>query len=316
MEHFSFSPTPVTSLPYFSKKYNVEILAKRDDLFPSALGGSKARMLQYILYPLLCRGAKTIVTAGGPCSNFNRALSLMCASYGLKMILVSYTDELEEYETSLNNFVVSLTNCEYVLCKKTEVPQTIEQVMKQCDAETTFFIYGGGKSLQGIFAYYDAVRELSHQVSDIDELFVACGTGTTLTGICAGMQKYFPKAKVHGISVARTYDAELPVLKSDMEILNQYLHEEFDFSNLIFHDEFLNGGYSKTSPEELTTIQECISHEGLIIDPTYAGKAFWGMTSILEKSNHKNKKILFWNTGGLMNLLSQKEEFIENKIIK
>lgn len=56
MEHFSFSPTPVTSQPYFSKKYNVEIFAKRDDLFPSALGGSKARMLQYILYPLLSRG--------------------------------------------------------------------------------------------------------------------------------------------------------------------------------------------------------------------------------------------------------------------
>ena len=47
MEHFSFSPTPITSLPYFSEKYNVEILVKRDDLFPSALGGSKARMLQY-----------------------------------------------------------------------------------------------------------------------------------------------------------------------------------------------------------------------------------------------------------------------------
>lgn len=101
-----------------------------------------------------------------------------------------------------------------------------------------------------------------------------------------------------------------------MEILNQYLHEKFDFSNLIFHDDFLNGGYSKTSPEELTTIQECISHECLIIDPTYAGKAFWGMTSILEKRIHKNKKILFWNTGGLMNLLSQKEEFIQNKITK
>lgn len=259
MEHLSFNATPITPLPYFSEKYNVELLAKRDDLFSSALGGSKARMLQYILYPLLSRGAKTIVTAGGPCSNFNRALSLLCASYGLKMILVSYTDEPDEYKTSLNNFVVSLTNCEYVFCKKTEVPQTIEQVMKQCDAETTCFIYGGGKSLQGIFAYYDAVRELSHQVSDIDELFVACGTGTTLTGICAGMQKYFPKAKVHGISVARTYEAELPVLTSDMEILNQYLHEKFDFSNLVYHDDFLNGGYSKTSPEELRTIQECIS---------------------------------------------------------
>ena len=72
-------------------------------------------------------------------------------------------------------------------------------------------------------------------------------------------------------------------------------------------------GFSKTSPEELRTIQECISHEGLIIDPTYAGKAFWGMTSILEERDYKNKKILFWNTGGLMNLLSQKDEFIKIK---
>lgn len=313
MEHLSFNATPITPLPYFSEKYNVELLAKRDDLFSSALGGSKARMLQYILYPLLSGGAKTIVTAGGPCSNFNRALSLLCTSYGLKMILVSYTDEPEEYETSLNNFIVSQTNCEYVFCKKTEVPKTIEKVLKQCDKATTRFIYGGGKSLQGVFAYYDAVKELKTQTDHIDELFVACGTGTTLTGICAGMQKYFPKAKVHGISVARTYEAELPVLTSDMEILNQYLHEKFDFSNLVFHDDFLNGGYSKTSPEELRTIQECISHEGLIIDPTYAGKAFWGMTSILEKRDYKNKKILFWNTGGLMNLLSQKDEFIKIK---
>lgn len=29
--------------------------------------------------------------------------------------------------------------------------------------------------------------------------------------------------------------------------------------------------------------------------------------------HYKNKKILFWNTGGLMNLLSQKDEFIKIK---
>ena len=58
MEHFSFNATPITSLPYFSEKYNVEILVKRDDLFPSVLGGSKARMLQYILCPLLSGGGK------------------------------------------------------------------------------------------------------------------------------------------------------------------------------------------------------------------------------------------------------------------
>lgn len=228
------------------------------------------------------------------------------------MILVSYTDEPSEYDISLNNFIVNQTNCEYVYCKKTEVPKTIEEVLNRCDNATTRFIYGGGKSLPGIFAYYDAVKELKTQTDYIDDLFVACGTGTTLTGICAGMQKYFPKAKVHGISVARKYEAERPVLESDMELLNHYLHEDFNFSNLTFYDEFLNGGYGKTSLEEIYTIKECIANEGLIIDPTYAGKAFWGMTSILKRSNCKNKRVLFWNTGGLINLLSQKDEFIGN----
>ena len=40
------------------------------------------------------------------------------------------------------------------------------------------------------------------------------------------------------------------------------------------------------------TIKECIANEGLIIDPTYTGKAFWGMTSILKRGNYKNKRIL------------------------
>ena len=42
-----------------------------------------------------------------------------------------------------------------------------------------------------------------------------------------------PEAKVYGISVARTYEAEHPVLKSDKGIPNQYLNKEYDFSNLV-----------------------------------------------------------------------------------
>ena len=55
----------------------------------------------------------------------------------------------------------------------------------------------------------------------------------------------------------------------------------------------------------MNIIKECISNEGMIIDPTYSGKAFWGMTNIIESSEtFKDKNILFWNTGGIMNLLS------------
>lgn len=309
MEHFNFTPTPITRLNYFSEKFGIDLWAKRDDLFPSALGGSKARMLQYILFPILKSGKKTIVTAGGPCSNFNRSIALLCAQYGLQLKLVSYTDNPVEYKTALNNYLVGLTNCEYIYCDKSQVPETIKQVMDNSDKDTTTFIWGGGKSLQGVYSYYDAVRELKKQKEEIDELFVACGTGTTLTGICAGMQEYYPHAKVHGISVARTFDSEKAVLQEDMAYLNEYMNSHYDFSNLIFHEEFLLGGYGKSSDEELNVIKECISHEGMVVDPTYVGKAFYGMNSILSHKNCESKKMLFWNTGGVINLLSEREQF-------
>lgn len=168
---------------------------------------------------------------------------------------------------------------------------------------------GGGKSLQGVYAYYDAVRELKNQQKEIDELFVACGTGTTLTGICAGMQECYPHSKVHGISVARTFENERHVLQEDMAYLNDYLGSNYDFANLEFHDEFLLGGYGKSNEEELAVIRECIAREGMVIDPTYVGKAFYGMSSILSGKDYKGKKVLFWNTGGVINLLSERKQF-------
>ena len=171
-------------------------------------------------------------------------------------------------------------------------------------------VYGGGKSIEGIFAYYEAVKELHSQIDDVTIVFLACGTGTTLTGICAGMQKYFPHAKVYGISVARTWEQEKPVLIDNMKALNSYLGTDYDFFNLSFYDDFLCGGYAQTSGEELRIIQESISKEGMILDPTYSGKAFYGMSKILDKKDLKEGKVLFWNTGGLINLLSQQNSFI------
>lgn len=53
MKHLEFSPTPITQLRFFSKKLGCNIIAKRDDLFSEALGGNKARMLQYIYRMLI-----------------------------------------------------------------------------------------------------------------------------------------------------------------------------------------------------------------------------------------------------------------------
>lgn len=308
MLHLDFSPTPISKLDYYSRRFECNILSKRDDLFTEAGGGSKARMLQYILADVTPSNCDVLVTAGGPCSNFNRACALMCAKLGVPMHLIEYTDMPEEFDTSLNYYLCNLAGIRKTRCKKTDVPSTIKQVVDSYQGKKVKLVYGGGKSLEGIYAYYDAVSELSKQIDSIDHLFITCGTGTTLTGVCAGMKKYYPNAHIHAISVARTYDVEKTTLDEDMNILNAYLNTSFDFSNMSFYEDFLCGGYDLTSPELLQSIKECISNEGMLIDPIYTGKTFWGMTEIIDRNKelYRGKNIVFWNTGGLFNLLSSK----------
>lgn len=311
MKHLNFSPTPVSNLPYFSEKYGCNLICKRDDLFAEAGGGSKARMLQYILADVNPKNCDVLVTAGGPCSNFNRACSLMCAKLGVPMHLIEYTDNPDEWK-SLNYYLCQLAGIKKTRCEKSVVAQTIKSVIDSYTivGKKAKNVYGGGKSLEGIYAYYDAVKELSQQVSDIDYVFLACGTGTTLTGVCGGLHYYFPKAKVFAISTARSYKQEKPVLEEDMRILNSYLNTSYTFENLIFSDKYLCGGYALYSDELFDTVKECIQHEGMIVDPTYSGKALWGMINelIAKPAQFKGKNILFWNTGGIMNLLSTKDD--------
>lgn len=160
--------------------------------------------------------------------------------------------------------------------------------------------------MQGIYAYYEAIKEISKQIDQIDHLFLACGTGTTLTGICAGMQELFPNAQIHAISTARTYEVEKITLNENIYILNNYLSTEYNFNNMFFSDQYLCGGYAKYTDDLFATIKECISKEGMIIDPTYSGKVFYGMkqTILKEPQKYEGTNVLFWNTGGIINLLS------------
>lgn len=309
MKHLEFSPTPINKLDYYSRELGCNIIAKRDDLFAEAGGGSKARMLQYILADVNSSNCDVLVTAGGPCSNFNRACALMCAKIGVPMHLVEYTDTPEEFETSLNYYLCNLAGIRKTRCEKTNVPATIKKVVDSYTGQKVKLIYGGGKSIEGIYAYYAAVKELKEQLSEIDHVFIACSTGTTTTGVCAGMQAYFPNATVHAISTARKFADEMRVLEEDMIMLNEHIEKNFDFQNMVFSEDYLCGGYAKYSQALFSEVKNCISKEGMIIDPTYSGKAFWGMINEIKKSpdTFYGKNILFWNTGGIMNLLSTKK---------
>ena len=63
-------------------------------------------------------------------------------------------------------------------------------------------------------------------------------------------------------------------------------------------DDYRLGGYGESSLDEIKMIQKIMAQEGIPMDATYVGKAYYGMCCYIEEHGIKGKKILFIHTGG------------------
>ncbi|MDI6817697.1 MAG: D-cysteine desulfhydrase family protein, partial [Actinomycetota bacterium] len=55
----------------------------------------------------------------------------------------------------------------------------------------------------------------------------------------------------------------------------------------------------------LAAIKTAAQSEGLILDPTYTGKAFVALLDLVDNGEiETGARVLFWHTGGLLNLLA------------
>src|SRR6266480_7467033 len=82
-------PTPIEELKSLSRELGgPELLIKRDDQTGLALGGNKARKLEYLLGQALDQGADTLITAGAAQSNHCRQTAAAAAKAGLKCELI------------------------------------------------------------------------------------------------------------------------------------------------------------------------------------------------------------------------------------
>ena len=200
-----------------------------------------------------------------------------------------------------------------------------------------YFIQGGGHGNAGTQSYVDAFREIVRQEEEtgirFDEIFHATGTGSTQAGLVCGRElEELAKAghsgneaedrkedlasgkepgareynRIVGISIARPCPRGKDVVRES--ILDYYrelsdkhpgtavpqLREE----DLVFADEYRLGGYGKATPEEEDCIRRVMRTEGIPMDTTYVGKAFFGMLQYLRDHGIRNERILFLHTGG------------------
>ena len=68
--------------------------------------------------------------------------------------------------------------------------------------------------------------------------------------------------------------------------------------HIFFTDKYMEGGYGAYSENVAQIIREVYRTDGLPLDMTYTGKAFYGMVKYLEENNVRNANVLFLHTGG------------------
>lgn len=294
-----------------STKSGYILKIKRDDLLPDFMGGNKVRKNNFIINALP-HLPDVLITNGGAESNHARVCALMAARLGIKCHLVLHGEEDKSDYLHGNRFFIESTNTKINYVESDEIAKTIEVAQKKYKSQglDVFIIPGGGHSLDGAKAYVAAVDELEEEP---DFIIFPSGTGATHAGLLAGVKKRKWKTQVIGISIARKAERGVVAIDELYAPLCDELNLKYDKSDIIFLDQFTFGGYAKYNSELIEFVRQAITQAGIPFDPVYSGKALYGLTQLLEQSKIPTKsKVLFWHTGGLMNLQTARKAYDTN----
>lgn len=288
--------TPVIQIP--DEKNSIYI--KRDDLFPFSFGGNKVRIALEFINDMKKQGKDCIVGYGNARSNLSRALANLCYQFKIPCHIISPADEDGTRIDTYNSKMVLSCDAKFHYCRKTNVKETVESVLNDIRKEglKPYYIYGDstgkGNEHTPMLAYAKLYEEIKGQY---DYIFLATGTGMTQGGLLAGKAINNGTEKIIGISVARSAAQEIEVLRKSLECFSDRI-QKIENYEINVEDAYLCDGYGTYNRQIEKTIHQQLICNGMPLDPTYTGKAFWGMQDYLNRKCITGKKVLFIHTGG------------------
>lgn len=313
-------PTPIHRAERLSSKLGgADIYIKRDDMTGIAVSGNKIRKLEYCAAEALKENAGVLITCGGPQSNHARATAAVAARIGLLShpVLGGNPDRVPEGNLFLDRLFGAGTT--FVPdAPLLELEQKMQEVAESYRSEgiKPFIIPLGASDALGSLGYIDAMGEIKAQSEEMgvsfDHIVFASGSGGTLTGIVAGCLVHGLDSRVTGFSVAFSPSwADAKVEEVFSSLRKKYIPDLPSHSGrFTVNADYVGEGYGKASPELIRFIRDVASLEALLVDPTYSGKALFGLAGEIEKGNFKKgEKILFIHTGGSFGLFPYREQF-------
>ena len=303
-------PTPLEPMDRFSEWLGgPRVLVKRDDLTGLALGGNKARKLEYLCAEALAQGCDTLVTGGGHQSNHVRMTAAAANRLGLDCHLAVGGHEPSQLSGNLLLDVVLGATLHYTGAQAYyETESAIEQLAAKLAMEgrRPFAMPIGGASVTGAASYVWAADELHGQLDaageSVDWVVVANGSGGTHAGLLAGLDH---ETRVLGVDVGTRPDLDTVIPRLAAEAAAHAGRAAPPAETIVDHGRF-GEGYGRVTDDALEAIRQTAKLEGIVLDPVYTGKAMAGLIGwVREGRIGAGETVVFWHTGGAVALFAK-----------
>ncbi len=312
-------PTPLQPLDRYSTSLNgPRIWLKRDDLSGSTTSGNKIRKLEYTLAYAKSQGCTAVITCGGLQSNHCRTTALLAAQLGMQCTLVLRGEKPDSFNANL--LLDALAGAALHFYPEKTYYKELENLLEEHRLSysniniKSHIIPTGASDGIGIWGYIACAEELGNDFlrAGIQPTHIihATGSGGTQAGLTLGAHLHSLSAKVTGINVCDDEAYFQNKVRHDMRDWKARYGAEVDVDAIPVHviDGYVGKGYAQASDEVLACIAELARLEGVVLDPVYTGKAFYGLSQEIRKGRFDGcSDIVFIHTGGIFGLYAYEE---------
>jgi D-cysteine desulfhydrase len=281
---------------------------KRDDLTGLGLGGNKVRTLEYVLGDAERAGADTLVTGGGPASNWAMLAALAARTRGLDAVLVMYGDPVP---ATGNLALAELAGARIVftgLADRTSVDRGVaeEAAKLVADGRQPYSLGRGGATPVGALGYVAGTLELVAQLHELGlepgTLWTATGSCGTQSGLVAGAAWLRPSYRVVGVTVSRPVEECVARIADTAAGACLLIGVPSPAGVPEVRGDQL-GSYGHRSDAGADAARLVARTEGVFLDPVFAAKAMAGLIAAADKVEGP---VIFLVTGGAPTLFFAK----------
>ena len=300
----AIAPTPLQEAPRLAAAIGLDhLLIKRDDNTGLALGGNKARKLEYLVADAQRKGADVLVTTGAAQSNHCRMTAAAARVAGMEAHLVFRDQAVDEVQ---GNMVLDrLLGATWSFAGEQNPAECMNEVAEELRhaGKKPYVIPAGGSNGRGALGYVRCAFELVGQLEERGEepRYVVCAGGScgTLSGLTLGLALADSGSALAAVSISRSVPDRVAKAKQVMTESCEIMGVELPDAKPLIWDGYVGPGYGMRT--ELTTraLEVAARTEGLILDPVYSAKAFGGLIGEIEAGRVKRDDlIVFIHTGG------------------